>query len=149
VEADNILGMVGYRPNKSITEELQVHYCYATEGPMKLAAAMMAASGGGGDCLSQVAPGAQTLVNPEPGFFILGMKSYGRGSGFLLRLGHEQVQHIMELIIPPPVQTEMIDTKVQKPQPIGEADEPRSQQADKSEDLRRNLQSRGHRDSED
>ena len=34
---------------------LQVHYCYATEGPMKLAAALMAAGGGGGDCLAQVA----------------------------------------------------------------------------------------------
>ena len=33
---------------------LQVHYCYATEGPMKLAAALMAAGGGGGDCLAQV-----------------------------------------------------------------------------------------------
>jgi hypothetical protein len=65
---------------------------------MKLSAAMMAAQGGGGDCLTQVAPGADTLKNPEPGFFILGMKSYGRGSGFLLRLGHEQVQLVMSLI---------------------------------------------------
>ena len=71
LEVDNILAMVGYRPDTSITEELQVryykatgtclgyqplqvHYCYATEGPMKLAAALMAAGGGGGDCLAQV-----------------------------------------------------------------------------------------------
>ena len=67
---------------------------------MKFAAALMAAGGGGGDCLAQVfkfhlkslsalvwqvAPGPATLLTPEPGLLVLGMKSYGRGSAFLLR----------------------------------------------------------------
>jgi len=98
IEVDNILGMVGYRPDTAITEELQVHYCYATEGPMKLAAALMAAGGGGGDCLAQVVPGPATLLTPEPGLFVLGMKSYGRGSAFLLRVGHEQVLQAVQLL---------------------------------------------------
>mmetsp|Transcript_42719 Transcript_42719/g.83763 ORF Transcript_42719/g.83763 Transcript_42719/m.83763 type:complete len:298 (+) Transcript_42719:3-896(+) len=97
-DVDNILALVGFKPDLCMTSELQVHYCYATEGPMKLAAAMMSAGGGGGDCLAQVAPGAQTLKSPEPGLFILGMKSYGRNSGFLLRLGHEQVEQVVELL---------------------------------------------------
>ena len=100
---DNIIAHCGFRPDTSMTSELQVHYCYATEGPMKLAAAMMAAAGGGGaganaDCLKQVAPGAATLQNPEPGFFIIGMKSYGRGSAFLMKIGNEQVKHVIELL---------------------------------------------------
>jgi len=99
-EVDNILAMVGYRPDTSITEELQVHYCYATEGPMKLAAALMAAGGGGGDCLAQVVPGPATLLTPEPGLLVLGMKSYGRGSAFLLRVGHEQVMQAVDLLLP-------------------------------------------------
>jgi hypothetical protein len=40
------------------------------------------------------------LKNPEPNLFIIGMKSYGRGSAFLLRLGHEQVQHVLTLLLP-------------------------------------------------
>ena len=67
---------------------------------MKLAAAMLASSssGGGGDCLAQVLPGKDTMRSPEPRFFIVGMKSYGRGSAFLLRIGYEQVQHVMALL---------------------------------------------------
>ena len=40
---------------------------------------------------SQVAPGPATLLNPEKGLLVLGHKSYGRGSAFLLKIGHEQV----------------------------------------------------------
>ncbi len=38
------------------------------------------------------------LVNPEPGFFILGMKSYGRNSAFLLSTGYEQVRDLFRLV---------------------------------------------------
>ena len=94
---DRILSHVGYRPNAAIYEELQVHQCYASQAPMKLAATLLAA-GGGGDCLAQVSPGAETLKNPEPGFFIIGAKSYGRDSAFLLRIGYEQVDSVVSLI---------------------------------------------------
>ena len=95
---DTVIAAVGYRPDTSITRELQVHYCYASEGPMKLAASLLAAGGGGGDCLAQVAPGDHSLLSPEPGLFILGMKSYGRASAFLLRLGHQQVEAVIRII---------------------------------------------------
>jgi len=97
IDCHNVVANVGYRPDTSPTEELQVHYCYATQGPMKLAASLMAA-GGGGDCLSQVAPGKETLRNPEPRLYIIGMKSYGRGSAFLLRIGYEQAAQVMDLL---------------------------------------------------
>ena len=44
---------------------LQVHYCYATEGPMKLAAALMAGGGGCGDCLAQVSHPGMDFSNPD------------------------------------------------------------------------------------
>ena len=70
----------------------------ATPGrPIKLAAALIGESGGG-DCLAQAGHGPETLVNPEPGFFILGSKSYGRNSQFLLRVGWEQVDQVFSLI---------------------------------------------------
>ena len=39
-----------------------------------------------------------SLESPEPGFFILGAKSYGRGSTFLLRTGYEQVADVLARI---------------------------------------------------
>ena len=35
---------------------------------------------------------------PEPGYFVLGMKSYGRDSNFLLKRGFEQVREVMAMI---------------------------------------------------
>ena len=52
---------------------------------MKLAASLLGAGGGSGDCLDQRSAGDETLMSPEPGVFVIGMKSYGRGSAFLLR----------------------------------------------------------------
>jgi len=98
VDCHNIVANVGYRPNTEISQELQIHYCYATEAPMKLAASRMAAAGGGGDCLTQVAPGKENLKNPEPRLYVVGMKSYGRDTAFLLRIGYEQVRQVMLLL---------------------------------------------------
>mmetsp|Transcript_9371 Transcript_9371/g.11611 ORF Transcript_9371/g.11611 Transcript_9371/m.11611 type:complete len:471 (-) Transcript_9371:553-1965(-) len=98
-EVSTVIANVGFRPDSSIYQELQVHQCYASEGPMNLAAALMSSSGAGSvDCLAQVAPGKETMINPEPSFYIVGMKSYGRSSKFLLSIGHEQVKHVMELL---------------------------------------------------
>jgi len=87
------------------TTHLQVHACYASEGPMKLAASLLgarvAAKGGGeaaGDCLKQAAPGPDLLVSPEPRFYVLGAKSYGRNSAFLLKLGHAQVEAVVAML---------------------------------------------------
>ena len=95
---DRVVSNVGYRPDLELFRELQVHLCYASEGPMKLAASLLAAGGGGGDCLAQTSAGVETLLNPERDFYVLGAKSYGRNSAFLLRLGHEQVDEIFTMI---------------------------------------------------
>jgi len=96
VVVDRVLGLNGGVGDHAIYRQLQVHECYATSGPMKLAAALLGASGG--DCLSQESHGAETLVNPEPGFFLLGAKSYGRNSQFLLRIGWDQVDDVLGLL---------------------------------------------------
>ncbi|MGF1581501.1 MAG: NAD(P)-binding domain-containing protein [Gemmataceae bacterium] len=97
---DNVVANVGYTPNNELYRELQVHECYASLGPMKLAAAMLGAAGG--DCLQQASHGADTLRNPEPNFYILGSKSYGRNSNFLLRVGFEQVRDVFRLMTDQP-----------------------------------------------
>ena len=100
VEADRVLSLTGFVGDHTLYRQLQVHECYATSGPMKLAAALLSSSAGdgGSDCLAQSSHGADTLVNPEPGFFILGSKSYGRTTTFLMRLGWEQVDEVFGLL---------------------------------------------------
>ena len=96
VEADRVLSLTGSVGDHSLYRQLQVHECYATSGPMKLSAALLGA--GGGDCLAQTTHGAATLTNPEPDFFILGSKSYGRNNTFLMRIGWEQVGEVFGLL---------------------------------------------------
>lgn len=98
VEVDRVVANIGYRPDPDIYRELQIHQCYATEGPMALAASLLAAQGPGVDCLTQQSAGADTLRNPEPDFYILGAKSYARSSAFLLKLGFAQIEDVFEAI---------------------------------------------------
>jgi thioredoxin reductase len=95
-EGDRLIANVGYSPNERIYRELQIHECYASLGPMALSAALLKHAGG--DCLTVPAQGAATLKNPEPNFYLLGSKSYGRNSAFLLRAGFAQVREVFTLI---------------------------------------------------
>jgi thioredoxin reductase len=95
-EVDRMLANVGHSPDTGLYRELQVHECYASLGPMALAAALLKHAGS--DCLSIGAQGPASLRNPEPNFFILGAKSYGRTTNFLLRTGFEQVREVFTLL---------------------------------------------------
>ncbi len=94
LEVDRIVALTGAVGDASIYRALQIHECYASSAPMKLAAALLAEGGDGVDCLDQTSHGVETLENPEPDFYILGAKSYGRNSTFLLRVGYEQVDEV-------------------------------------------------------
>jgi len=99
VEVDRILALHGGVGDHGLYRQLQVHECYATTGPMNLAAALLGEAGDGGDCLRVAVHGAETLRTPEPGFFILGAKSYGRMSRFLLQAGWRQVDDVFGTLI--------------------------------------------------
>ena len=96
IEVDRILALNGGVGDFALYRQLQVHECYATSAPMKLSAALLGA--GAGDCLEQTGHGPETLVNPEPKFFILGAKSYGRNSQFLFRIGWEQIDDVFGML---------------------------------------------------
>ena len=95
-EFDEVIANVGFRPDNSIYSELQVHECYASSGPMRLAAKLMGTASE--DCLRQIPHGPESLVQPEPNFYILGAKSYGRRSNFLVSIGIEQIRELFTLI---------------------------------------------------
>jgi thioredoxin reductase len=95
-EVERLIANVGYTPDSSLYRELQIHECYASLGPMNLAAALLKQEGL--DCLQITPQGPEALRNPEPNFFILGSKSYGRNSHFLLKNGFEQIREVFTLI---------------------------------------------------
>lgn len=95
VTVDQVLALTGSLGDTGLYRQLQVHECYATAAPMNLSAALLAAAGDGpADCLAQATQGVDVLRVPEPNFFVLGIKSYGRNSAFLLRVGYEQVDAV-------------------------------------------------------
>ncbi len=95
VDVDLVLALTGYIGDASLYRQLQVHECWATSGPMKLATALLGSSD---DCLAQESHGVDSLISPEPGFFILGIKSYGRSPGFLMQTGYTQVDEVFSLL---------------------------------------------------
>ncbi|PZS01398.1 MAG: hypothetical protein DLM56_14875 [Pseudonocardiales bacterium] len=93
LQADHVIGLTGYTGDASLYRQLQVHECYATAAPIALSAVLLGAQSG--DCLAQPAVGFDVLRNPEPNFYILGSKSYGRLNTFLLRSGYQQVSDLV------------------------------------------------------
>ena len=92
-EVERVIVNTGFGPDDSLYRELQVHECYASRGPMRLSAALL--DSGATDCLDRPAFGADVLANPEPDFYILGHKSYGRRPDFLLETGYRQVADVV------------------------------------------------------
>jgi thioredoxin reductase len=89
-EGDQVIVNCGYGPDPLLHRELKIHECFSTLAPMRLATALE--ESGTSDCTQVPAQAASVLANPEPGYFILGAKSYGRGAtAFLLETGHRQV----------------------------------------------------------
>ncbi len=92
VEVDAVFAFTGYRPDLSFLSELALDLAPATQGTRKLHALLSGAA----DCLSVPAPAAGDLESGEPGFFLLGAKSYGRSNTFLLRDGILQLEMILK-----------------------------------------------------
>ena len=96
LKCNRVVANPGFRPDGRPFEELQIQRCYATEGPMKMAAHLLGETAT--DCLSQSVPGPELLRNPEPDFYILGAASYGRDSRFLLQNGFEQIARLFDAL---------------------------------------------------
>ncbi len=96
VEVDRIVSLTGYVGDHTLYRQLQVHECYATAAPMSLAAELLASDAT--DCLDQESHGAGVLENPEPDFYILGEKSYGRNNTFLMTTGWDQVESVFDAL---------------------------------------------------
>jgi thioredoxin reductase len=89
---DAVIGLTGYRPDLSFLGELALEVSPASEGTARLARALASVT----DCLSVPAVSARDLESGEPGFYLVGAKSYGRLPTFLLRTGLQQLETILD-----------------------------------------------------
>ena len=91
-ECDVLCAFTGYKPDLSFLDELQLEISPVTGGSARLSRALANVT----DCLSvpRLAPG--DLASGEPGFAMIGSKSYGRRRTFLLASGYAQSETILD-----------------------------------------------------
>jgi|SRR5579859_6262477 len=87
-----IVWATGFRPDLSLTRELQMDLDPAVEAPSALAPLI---EPNVHSCGSVPPHGAEQLKHPETDFYTVGMKSYGRAPTFLLLTGYEQVRSVV------------------------------------------------------
>ncbi len=88
---DAVAGATGFRPDLDMLRELRLDLDAGLEAPTRLAPLIDPEHH---SCGTVPAHGAEALAQPEPGFFVVGAKSYGRAPTFLLATGHEQVRSV-------------------------------------------------------
>jgi hypothetical protein len=89
---DEIIATTGFRPDLAMLSELRLGLDSAVESPAVLAPLI---DPNLHSCGTVRPHGAEELAHPEPGFYIVGMKSYGRAPTFLLLTGYEQVRSVV------------------------------------------------------
>jgi len=93
---DEIIATTGFRPDLAMLHELRLGLDPAVEAPTALAPLI---DPNIHSCGSVPPHGVDELSHPEPGFYIVGMKSYGRAPTFLLLTGYEQVRSLIAALV--------------------------------------------------
>jgi hypothetical protein len=92
VEADEVIAATGFRPDHAIAAELRLGLDPALESAAALGPLI---DPNIHTCGTVPAHGVTELAHPEPGYVIVGMKSYGRAPTFLLATGYQQVRSVV------------------------------------------------------
>ena len=93
---DEIVATTGFRPDLAILRELRIGLDPLVESPAALAELI---DPNVHSCGTVPPHGAKQLEHPEPDFYIVGMKSYGRAPTFLLLTGYEHVRSVVAAIV--------------------------------------------------
>ncbi|GAA1791579.1 NAD(P)-binding domain-containing protein [Agromyces lapidis] len=88
---DLVVNATGFRPNLDLLREIRLELDEIVEAPKRLAPLI---DPNVHSCGTVEPHGFAELTHPEHGFFIVGMKSYGRAPTFLLATGYEQVRSV-------------------------------------------------------
>nr|WP_205834906.1 NAD(P)-binding domain-containing protein [Microbacterium sp. CFH 90308] len=88
---DIVVNATGFRPDLDMLREIRLELDEIVEAPKRLAPLI---DPNVHSCGTVEPHGFRELQHPEQGFFIVGMKSYGRAPTFLLATGYEQVRSV-------------------------------------------------------
>lgn len=91
LSVDLLVPATGFRPNLGMLAELRLDLDPAVDAPRQLGPLIDSEFH---SCGSVTPHGEKMLAHPETGFYIVGMKSYGRAPTFLMATGYEQVRSI-------------------------------------------------------
>jgi thioredoxin reductase len=92
IVTDEVIAATGSRPNLDFLRELRLDLHPSVEAPSAIAPLI---DPNLHSCGSVPPHGERALRHPEPNFYMVGMKSYGRAPTFLLATGYEQVRSIV------------------------------------------------------
>lgn len=111
---DEIIAATGARPDLSLARELRLRLDPALESTDALAPLI---DPNEHSCGTVRPHGHRELAHPEPGFYAIGAKSYGRAPNFLMATGYEQARSVVaalagDLMAADDVQLELPETGV-------------------------------------
>jgi hypothetical protein len=89
---DEVVAVTGFRPDLGLLRELRLDLDPIMEAPRALAPLI---DPNVHSCGTVPPHGVEELTQPEAGFFVVGMKSFGRAPTFLMLTGYEQVRSIV------------------------------------------------------
>lgn len=92
---DRIVAATGQRPDVSVTRELRLDLDPWLEGSRALGPLI---DPNHHSCGSVPPHGHRELAQPEPGYYSVGIRSYGRAPTFLMLTGYEQVRSVVAAI---------------------------------------------------
>ncbi|WP_214370773.1 NAD(P)-binding domain-containing protein [Pseudonocardia sp. H11422] len=92
---DEVVVLTGFRPDLSWLSEVRLDLDAVLQAPRALAPLI---DPNVHSCGTVYPHGAAELAQPEPGFYLAGMKSYGRAPTFLAMTGYEQVRSVVAAI---------------------------------------------------
>jgi hypothetical protein len=92
---DSIIASTGQRPDLAMTRELRLALDPALESAQALGPLI---DPNEHSCGTVRPHGARELAHPEPNFYVIGGKSYGRAPTFLLATGYEQARSVAAMI---------------------------------------------------
>jgi hypothetical protein len=90
--ADRVVAATGFRPDHSIAEELRLDLDPILGSTRALAPLI---DPNEHSCGTVPPHGVDELTHPEPGYYAVGMKSYGRAPTFLMATGYEQARSVV------------------------------------------------------
>ncbi|MET8757898.1 FAD-dependent oxidoreductase [Lentzea sp. NPDC004782] len=92
---DEVVVLTGFRPDLSWLSEIRLDLDPVLQAPAKLAPLI---DPNVHSCGTVYPHGENELRHPEPGVYLVGMKSYGRAPTFLALTGYEQVRSVVAAI---------------------------------------------------